>query len=320
MKVLVAGATGAIGRQLVPLLLAHGHDVTGLARSERSRQEITRMGAVPVTADALDAAEVRRAVEQVQPEVIVHQLTALGGRLDLRHIDRTFALTNRLRTEGTDHLVAAGRAVGVRRFVVQSFTGWPFARIGGPVKTEDDPLDDTPPKALRRTLDAIRYLERVVTEADWTEGIALRYGGFYGPGTSMAPGGENLQQIRDRKFPVVGDGGGVWSFVHIADAAEATLAAVEHGRRGIYQVVDDEPAPVREWLPEIAAELGAPAPRHVPRWLARMLVGEAAVGMMTEIRGASNERAKRELDWTPRWPSWRDGIAALAQAREEVAA
>jgi len=319
MKILVAGATGAIGRQLVPLLLAHGHEVTGLARSERSRQEVTRMGAVPVSADALDAAEVRRAIEQAQPEVIVHQLTALSGSLDLRHIDRTFALTNRLRTEGTDHLLAAGRAVGVRRFVVQSFTGWPFARIGGPVKTELDPLDDSPPEALRSTLDAIRYLERVVTEADWTEGIALRYGGFYGPGTSMAPGGENLQQILDRKFPVVGNGGGVWSFVHIADAAEATLAAVEHGRRGIYQVVDDEPAPVREWLPEIAAELGAPAPRHVPRWLARMLVGAAAAGMMTEIRGASNAKAKQELGWQPAHPSWRGQFAARPASESEGA-
>jgi nucleoside-diphosphate-sugar epimerase len=305
MKVLVAGATGAIGQQLLPLLRAHGHQVAGLARSARSQQEVARLGATPILADALDARSVLEAVEQARPDVIIHQLTALSGSVDLRHFDRTFALTNRLRTEGTDHLLAAGRAVGVGRFIAQSYAGWPFARTGGPVKTELDPLDDTPPARMRHTLDAIRYLEAAVTEADWTEGIVLRYGGFYGPGTSLALDGEHIQQVRERKFPVLGDGGGVWSFVHIADAAEATLAAVERGGRGIYQIVDDEPAAVRQWLPEIAAELGAPAPRQVPRWLGRLLAGQVAVTMLTEVRGASNAKAKQELGWQPAHPSWR---------------
>ena len=316
MKVLVAGATGAVGHQLVPLLLEHGHDVSGLARSENSKQEISRMGATPILADALNADEVRAAIEQAQPEVIVHQLTALSGQLDLRHFDRDFALTNRLRTEGTAHLLTAGRAVGVRRFIAQSYTGWPFARTGGGVKTELDPLDPAPPKGLRRTLEAIRQLEQAVTSAPWTTGIVLRYGGFYGPGTSLAADGEHLQLIRGRKFPVVGDGGGVWSFTHIEDAAQATLAAIEHGERGIYQIVDDDPAPVREWLPEIAAELGAPAPRHVPRWLGRLLAGEVAVGMLTEIRGASNAKAKRELGWRPAHPTWRGQFTLASLAAE----
>jgi nucleoside-diphosphate-sugar epimerase len=305
MKILVAGATGVIGRQLLPLLLDRGHAVTALARSAGSWQVIDRIGATPVAGDVLDAEAVRNAVQQSRPDVIVHQATALSGNLDLRHFDRTFALTNRLRTEGTDHLLAAGRAVGVRRFVVQSFAGWPFARIGSAVKTEADPLDDAAPQDLRRTLDALRHLERAVTGADWTEGIVLRYGGFYGPGTSLGPNGEHTRLIRARKFPIVGDGGGVWSFVHVGDAAAATLAAIEHGHRGIYQVVDDDPAPVRDWLPQIAAELGAPAPRRVPRWLGRLLAGEVAVGMMTQIRGASNAKAKQELGWRPAHPSWR---------------
>jgi nucleoside-diphosphate-sugar epimerase len=312
MKVLVAGATGAIGRQLVPLLLAHGHEVSGLARTESSQQELTRMGASPVRADALEAAGLLRAVEQAQPEVIVHQLTALSGSLDMRHFDKTFALTNRLRTEGTDHLLAAGRAVGVRRFVAQSYTGWTFTRTGGPVKTELDPLEPNPPKGMRRSLEAIRYLEQAVTGADWTEGIVLRYGGFYGPGTSLGPGGEHVRQIQARKFPVVGSGAGIWSFVHIADAAEATLAALERGRRGIYQVVDDDPAPVREWLPQIAAELGAPAPVHVPRWVGRLLAGAVAVDMMTDIRGAANTKARTELGWRPAHSSWRGQFTGLA--------
>jgi nucleoside-diphosphate-sugar epimerase len=243
--------------------------------------------------------------------VIVHQLTALSGSLDIRHFDRSFALTNRLRTEGTDHLLAAGRAVGVRRFVAQSYAGWPFARTGGPVKTEDDPLDPAPVNAMRETFDAIRHVEDAVTGATWTEGIVLRYGGFYGPGTSLGPdGGETVDQLRGRKFPVVGGGTGVWSFIHIEDAADATVAAVEHGRRGIYNVVDDEPAPVAEWLPAMAKAFGAKPPRHVPLWLGRIVAGEAAAVMMTEVRGASNAKAKRELGWQPRHPTWRQAVAA----------
>ena len=311
MKVLVAGATGALGKQLVPRLVANRHDVVGMTRSASRREAVRALGATPVVADALDPDAVGRAVAEAQPDVIVHQLTALSGLIDMRHFDRDFAMTNRLRTEGTDHLLAAGRAVGVGRFVAQSFAGWPFARTGGPVKSEDDALDPTPAKSMQQTLDAIRYLERAVTGAEWTEGIALRYGGFYGPGTSLDRDGEHLAMIRKRRFPVVGGGAGVWSFIHIEDAADATVAAVERGRRGVYCVVDDEPAAVAEWLPAAAAALGAKPPRRVPRVVGRLLAGEAAAVMMTEVRGASNAKAKRELGWEPRNPSWREGFAQV---------
>ena len=313
MKVLVAGATGAIGRQLVPKLVAGGHEVVGMTRSEAKAGEVRALGARPAVADALDPEQVAAAVAASEPEAIVHQLTALSGDLDLRNLDRTFATTNRLRTEGTDHLLSAARAAGVRRFLAQSFAGWPYARIGGPVKDEEAPLDDDPPPAVRETIAAIRHLERAVTEADWTDGIVLRYGGFYGPGTSLAPGGEQVEAIRKRRFPVVGGGTGVSSFIHVEDAAEATVAALERGRPGFYNVVDDEPAPVSEWLPEVARGIGAKPPRRVPRWLGRLLAGEAATVMMTEVRGASNEKAKRELDWVPGHPSWRQGIPEAAR-------
>jgi nucleoside-diphosphate-sugar epimerase len=309
MKVLVAGATGALGRQLVPKLAARGHEVFGMTRSGSKRELIRGLGATPVVADALDPDAVAKAVAESDPEVIVHQLTALSSSIDMRHFDRDLELTNRLRTEGTDHLLAAGRAIGVKRFVAQSFAGWPFARSGGPVKSEDDPLDPAPPHGMRRALEAIRHLEAAVTGAEWTTGIVLRYGGFYGPGTSIAPEGEHFELIRKRRFPVVGDGGGVWSFIHIEDAADATVAAVEHGSRGIYNVVDDEPAPVAEWLPAIARSVGAKPPRRVPRWLGRLLAGEVATVMMTEVRGASNAKAKRELGWRPAHPSWRGVLA-----------
>jgi nucleoside-diphosphate-sugar epimerase len=309
MKVLVAGASGALGKQLVPKLVAAGHDVTAMTRGEAKREELRRLGASPVVADALDPDAVARAVAGAEPEVIVHQLTALSGELDLRHFERSFALTNRLRTEGTDHLLAAGRAVGIRRFVAQSFAGWNYGRNGDAVKGEDAPLDPAPPPALRSTLAALRHTEQAVTGADWTEGVVLRYGGFYGPGTSLAPGGEQYEAIRKRRFPVVGGGSGVWSFIHVEDAADATLAALEHGSRGIYNVVDDEPAPVSEFLPAIAEGLGAKRPRRVPRWLGRLLAGEVAAVMMTEVSGASNAKAKRELGWRPAHPSWRGGMA-----------
>ena len=311
MRVFVAGATGALGRQLVPELVAGGHEVVGMTRTAAKQEALRAMGARPVVADALDPDAVARVVAEAEPEVIVHQLTALSGRLDLRRPDRFFAMTNRLRTEGTDYLLAAGRAVGVRRFVAQSYAGWPFARTGGPVKNETDPLDPDPPRALRTTLAAIRHLEEAVTGIGWGEGLVLRYGGFYGPGTSLSlePGAAMVKPVRRRQFPLIGDGGGVWSFVHIEDAAAATAAAVERGRAGIYQIVDDEPAPVREWLPALTEALGAKPPRRVPRWLGRLLAGEAATVMMTEIRGASNAKAKRELGWTLRYPSWRLGFA-----------
>jgi nucleoside-diphosphate-sugar epimerase len=311
MRVFVAGATGALGRQLIPELVAAGHEVVGMTRTAAKQEALGAMGARPVVADALDPDAVARVVAEAEPEVIVHQLTALSGRLDLRHPDRFFAMTNRLRTEGTDHLLAAGRAVGARRFVAQSYAGWPFARAGGPVKDETDPLDPDPPRALRTTLAAIHQLEQAVTGIGWGEGLVLRYGGFYGPGTSLSlePGAAMVEPVRRRQFPLIGEGGGLWSFVHIEDAAGATAAAVERGRAGIYQIVDDEPAPVREWLPALAEALGAKPPRRLPRWLGRLLAGEAATVMMTEIRGAANAKAKRELGWTLRYPSWRVGFA-----------
>lgn len=310
MKVFVAGATGALGRRLVPVLVEAGHEVTGMTRTPGKTELLRRLGATPVVADALDAGAVARAVAERGPDVVVHQLTALSGSIDPRHFDRDFAATNRLRTEGTDHLLTAARAAGVRRLVAQGFAGWPAARIGGPVKTEDDPLDLDPPAPFRRTLAALRHLEDAVTGADWTEGLVLRYGGFYGPGTSLSldPVGEHVKAVRARKFPLVGDGAGVWSFIHVDDAAAATAAAVERGGRGVYNVVDDEPAPVRDWLPVLAAALGGPRPRRIPRWLARILAGEAVTVMMTEVRGASNEKAKRTLGWRPSYASWRRGF------------
>jgi nucleoside-diphosphate-sugar epimerase len=309
MKVFVAGATGAMGKQLIPRLVAAGHEVIGTTRSESKLPALWDAGATPVIVDALEAEQVAEAVGQANPDVIVHQLTAIGG-VDMRHFDRDFALTNRLRTEGTDHLLSAGRAIGVRRFIAQSYSGWPYARTDGQVKSEEDPLDPAPAREMRQTLAAIRYLEQAVTGADWTEGVVLRYGAFYGPGTSLSPGGEQFEMVRKRKFPLVGDGAGVWSFVHIADAAEATVAAVEHGDRGIYNVVDDDPARVAEWLPALAEKLGAAKPRHVPRFVGRLFAGEAGAVMMTEVRGGSNAKARRELGWTPRHPSWREGFAA----------
>jgi nucleoside-diphosphate-sugar epimerase len=309
MRVFVAGATGAIGRQLVPRLVAAGHEVHGVTRSESKQAMLSELGAVPVLADALDPDQVADAVGRARPDVIVHQLTAIGA-LDMRHFDRDFALTNRLRTEGTDHLLSAGHAVGVRRFVAQSAIYGFYARTGGAVKSEEDPLDPSPPRESREALAAIRHLEDAVLDARWTQGIVLRYGAFYGPGTSMAPGKEQFELVRRRKFPLVGNGGGVWSFIHIADAAEATVAAVEHGSPGIYNIVDDDPAPVAEWLPALAHELGAKKPMRVPRFVGRLFAGETGTAFMTEIRGASNGKAKRELAWRPAHRSWRQGFAA----------
>lgn len=313
MKVFVAGATGVLGRELVPQLVARGHEVVGMTKSASKQDMVRRLGARPVVADALDPDAVAQAVASAQPEVIVHQLTALSGKMsfrDARHPDRFSGtiMTNRLRTEATDHLLAAGRAVGARRFVAQSFGAFRFAGTGGPVQTEADPLD---PDSRQPGLEAILYLEQVVTTIEWGEGLVLRYGGFYGPGTSisLAPDAVMAAPIRKRRFPIVGDGGGVFSWVHIEDAAAATAIAVERGRPGVYNVVDDEPAPVREWLPVLASALGAKPPRRIPRWLGRLAASEAATAMMTEVRGASNEKAKRELGWQLRYPSWRQGFA-----------
>jgi nucleoside-diphosphate-sugar epimerase len=299
MKVFVAGASGAVGTRLVPRLVERGHEVIGSTRSPGKAERLRAQGAEPVVLDLLDARAVREALAAARPDAIVHEATALSGTSDVRHFDRTFALTNRLRTEGTDALLAATAGT---RMVAQSYAGWPYARIGGPVKTEDDPLDPEPVGAMRETHAAIRHLEEKVVGAG---GIALRYGGLYG-----SPDDVQLDLVRKRRFPIVGDGGGVWSFVHLDDAAAATVLAVERGEPGVYNVVDDEPAPVREWLPALAAAIGAKPPRRVPRWLARLLAGEVGVVMMTEVRGASNAKAKRALGWTLRHPSWREGFAA----------
>jgi 2-alkyl-3-oxoalkanoate reductase len=300
MKVFVAGATGALGKRLVPMLREKGHEVVAASRS--------------TGVDILDRDTTIDAVVQAQPDVIVHQATALSGiGTNFRNLDRIFALTNRLRTEGTDNLLAAARAAAVPRFVAQSFAGWPAAWEGEPVKSEDEPFEPNPPKLMRNTLAAIRHLEAAVTRAD---GLALRYGGFYGPGTSITPGGDSVGPVEKRRFPIVGSGSGVWSFAHIDDAAAATAIAVERGAPGVYNVVDDEPAPVSVWLPELAKIMGAKPPRHVPLWVGRIAGGEIAVAMMTKVRGASNAKAKRELGWQPRWASWRDGFRATMGASQ----
>lgn len=315
MKIFVAGATGVVGRALVPQLVAQGHEVVGMTRSTSKQDLVRGLGARPVVADALDPDAVAQAVASAEPEVIVHELTDLSGKLsarDMRHPERApmAIMTNRLRSEGTDHLLAAGRAVGARRFVAQSFGAFRWARTGGPVLTEADPIDPNPPGAMRPALVGILHVERAVTSIEWGEGLVLRYGGFYGPGTSVSRAADAAfaAPVRKRRFPIVGDGGGVWSHVYIEDAATATAAAVERGEPGIYNIVDDEPAPVREWLPALASALGAKPPRRIPRWVARLAAGEMATVMMTESRGSSNAKAKRELGWQLRYPSWRQGF------------
>jgi nucleoside-diphosphate-sugar epimerase len=305
MKVFVAGAAGAIGRQMLPQLAAQGHQVTATTRTPGKAAILRELGAEPVVVDGLDAVAVGEAVARAEPEVVIHQMTSLAGSFNLRNFDKMFAVTNQLRTQGTDHLLAAAAAAGVRRFVAQSFTGWNNIRDGGPVKTEDDPLDPSPPAMQRESLAAIRHLERVVLAASPVQGIVLRYGSFYGPGASD----DFVDLIRKRRVPVIGDGAGVWSFLHIRDAAAAAVAALEHGAPGVYNVVDDEPASVAEWLPYVARAVGAKAPRRVPVWLGRLAAGEVGVSMMTQIRGSSNAKAKRELGWRPAWPSWREGFS-----------
>jgi nucleoside-diphosphate-sugar epimerase len=308
MKVFVAGATGAMGKHLVPALVAAGHQVVAMTRSADKTAALAAAGAEPVVADGLDRAAVLEAVTRTAPEVIIHQMTGLTGMKSLKKFDAEFAATNRLRTEGTDNLLAAARAAGARRIVAQSYGNWNYERTGTALKTEEDRLDPDPPANQRATLKAIEYVERAVTEADGIEGVALRYGNFYGPGTGMAHGGDISAQISKRMFPVVGDGAGVWSFAHIEDAATAAIAAAERGAPGIYNICDDDPAPVALWLPELARVLGAKPPRHVPVWLGWLFVGDVGVSMMTQIRGVANGKAKRELGWKPRYQSWRDGF------------
>jgi 2-alkyl-3-oxoalkanoate reductase len=296
LRIFIAGASGTLGRRLVPQLAARGHHVVGTTRSRAG--ELLALGAEPVVLDPLDAAAVHEAVVRAEPDIVVHQLTALSGLGMTRNFDKAFAVTNRLRTEGTDHLIAGARAAGARRLVWQSYAGWPYAREGSALKTEDDPLDPEPPADARESLAAIRYLETAVLNSG-LEGVALRYGGFYGPGTSLDEGGEHRELIRKRRFPIGGDGAGMWSFVHIDDAAAATVEAIEGGPTGIFNVVDDAPATAAEWLPALSERLGARPPRRVPAWLVRLAGGPQALSMMTRTRAASNAKAKRELGWRP---------------------
>jgi nucleoside-diphosphate-sugar epimerase len=306
MRVFVAGASGAIGTRIVPQLIDRGHEVIGTFRSPAHAERVRALGAEPVALDLLDARAVRRAVLETRPEAIIHQATDLADVRFGRSLDRSFASTNRLRTEGTDALLAAAREAGVRRFVAQSFASYRYAREGGPVKAEDDPLDPSPPAMARQTNAAMRHLDQAVTNAG---GIALRYGGFYGASNDGL-----VKPVRKRQFPVIGDGDGISSFIHLDDAAAATVLALERDLAGIYNIVDDEPAPMREWLPALAQALGAKPPHHVPLWLAGLVAGKGMVMMAVGSRGASNAKAKRELGWTLRYPSWRQGFtAAYAQ-------
>ena len=304
MRILVVGATGAVGKRLLPLLVTRGHQVVGTTRTPEKVDGVRRVGAAGMLLDALDADAVMRVVSEAQPEVVVHQGTALTGALDPRRFQQAFIPTNRLRDEGTRHLVSAAQRAGAR-IVAQSFAGWPYAREGGPVKTEEDPLDPDPPAAFAPVLEAIRSLEQQVTQAN---GIVLRYGGFYGPGTSLSRDGEHARMLVKRAFPLIGPGSGIWSFVHIDDAAEATALAIERGTPGIYNITDDQPARVAEWLPYAAQVLGAKPPLRVPRWLGRVLAGAHIDVLMNESRGASNAKAKARLHWTPKHPSWRRGF------------
>jgi nucleoside-diphosphate-sugar epimerase len=324
MKILIAGASGAMGRVLVPLLVRAGHDVVGMVRRPRSAEMVHALGAEPRTVDALDATAVLDCFREARPQIVIHQLTAIPAALDMRHFDRDFALTNLLRTEGTRHLLAAAVDVGATHFIAQSFAVWTYGRAGNgsskkkpttsKLKTEEDALDPNPPAPLRTTLDALKTLERAVLSESRLTGTVLRYGGFYGPHTSIAKDGSIVQAVRRRKLPLVGEGAGIWSFVHIEDAASATAAAVEAGRGGVYNVVDDEPAAVSEWLSFLAHCAHAQPPRQVPAWMARLLIGEHVVAVMNEIHGVSNAKIKRELGWTPRWPSWRDGFREILKS------
>jgi nucleoside-diphosphate-sugar epimerase len=308
MKVFVAGATGAVGKSLVTQLLSAGYEVFAMSRSPQKAAALTKSGATGVVADAFDRTAIMTAVATAKPDVVIHQLTGLTGVTDYKNFDREFALTNRLRTEGLDNLLEAARAAGVRRFIAQSYGNWNYARTGTGLKTETDEFDPTPPKNQVESLDAIRYLESALANATGIEGIALRYGNFYGPGTGTAIGGNIARSAQKRQFPIIGSGAGVWSFIHIQDAAAAAVAAIQSGDPGVYNIVDDEPAPVSDWLPELARALSAKAPLHVPEWVGRIAAGEVGVSMMTQIRGTSNAKAKAALGWQPRFESYRTGF------------
>jgi nucleoside-diphosphate-sugar epimerase len=315
MRVFVAGATGVIGQYLVPSLVAAGHEVTGTTRSPAKAGQLKKAGATPAIVDGLDRQAVLDAVRAAQPDVIVHQMTALASMRSFRHFDKEFAVTSELRTKGTDYLLEGARQAGTRRFIAQSFIGWNNARTGSAVKSETDPLDADPVPSTRKALAALRHLEETVPTSV-PEGLVLRYGPFYGHGSSDSM----LDLVRKRQMPVIGGGTGIWSFCEVTDAAAATLAAVTHGEAGLYNVVDDDPAPVHEWLPYLAECLGAKAPMHAPAWVGKLMAGDLVVAMMTDARGSSNAKARRELDWAPGYPSWRDGFPVWAKAAERVRA
>jgi nucleoside-diphosphate-sugar epimerase len=299
MHVYVAGGTGAIGRRLIPQLVERGHRVTATTRDPGKTPALEALGSEAVVVDGLDSAAVGESVAKAEPDAVVHQMSALSGTLDPKHFDRSFAMTNRLRTEGLDHLIAAAQATGVPHVVAQSYTGWPNIRSGGWVKDEDDPLDPEPPTAQRETLAGIRYLEDAVQNVN---GTVVRYGGFYGDAANAL-----LPLVRKRQFPLVGGGTGYTSWVHLDDAASATVLALEQQARGVFNIVDDEPAPASQWLPYLAECLGAKPPLRLPVWVAR-LAGDVAVSMLTRTRGSSNARATSVLGWELRWPTWRQGF------------
>jgi nucleoside-diphosphate-sugar epimerase len=309
MKVFVAGATGVVGKRLVPLLVSSGYQVMGSTHSPGKETWLREVGATPVAVDALDRTAVKQAVMRAAPDVVIHEMTSLTGAKSFKKFDDEFALTNRLRTEGTDYLLDAARTAGVKRFIAQSYGNWNYERTGSGLKSEDDPFDPNPPANQRQTLEAIVYLEQAVTGASDLEGIALRHANHYGPGTGFSLDGDLVQLIRKRRLPVIGDGAGVWAFIHVDDLAQATIAALARGKPGgVYNIVDDEPVPAATWIPGLADAVGAKPPRHVPVWLGRLAAGEVGVSMMTQIRGTSNARAKRELGWEPHYKSWRDGF------------
>jgi nucleoside-diphosphate-sugar epimerase len=303
MRVFVTGATGALGQHLVPGLVAAGHEVTATTRTPGKAGQLRAAGAAPVVLDGLDRAAVLAAVQAAAPEVIVHQMTALADMRSLRNTDRVFAATNELRTRGTDNLLAAAAAAGTGRVIAQSYTGWTNERSGDPVKTENDPFDSRVLPSAARTLAAIKHVEQTVP-LQVPEGTVLRYGSFYGPGASQIL----LDLLRKRMLPVIGGGTGIWSFIEITDAAAATIAAVDRGAPGVYNVVDSDPAPVTDWLPYLARVAGAKPPLRVPAWLGRLLAGEFVVNQMTTARGSSNEKARKDLGWEPRYASWREGF------------
>ena len=310
MRVFIAGATGVLGVRLVRLLVQRGDTVFGMTRTPGKRGMLEQLGARPVVADALDPSAVGRAISEAEPNVVVHQMTALTGLRSMRNFEKAFAQNARLRSEGTDILLSASKAAGVATFIAQCYAGFMLARGSKMVLSETDALDPEPPASMRRVVRADRHLERVVTGASWTRGIALRYGAFYGPGTSISrlPPGLQSELVRKRQYPIVGGGAGITSFIHIDDAASATVAAIDHGQRGIYHITDNEPAPHAVWLPGLAAALGAKPPIHVPKWIGRLAAGPAVVVMMTESRGASNDKARRELGWEPQYRTWREGF------------